>query len=208
MAIDMTGEMVDVMLKTLIDDIRVCSSKMVRAEDAPFWRRMYARNLFAYVEGSSSMLRVVGTALICEGKDTSIPVTKLALLQDSQFIIERNGKLREDRQRQTTLSHIAFTLRTVADLLGVEKVFVDQQFGENGWNKFQQAIKIRDRLTHPKNHSDLEISLKELKQLVDAFQWYQAFASKLAKRLPGNPQPQFRLEVDDGLYYRPLKGKL
>jgi hypothetical protein len=139
------------------------------------------------------------------GKDSSIPVTKLALLQDTQFLIERNGKLREDRQKQTTLSHIAFTLRTVAELLGIEKAFVDQRFGENGWNKFQQAIKIRDRLTHPKNHSDLEISLPELEQLVDAFRWYEAFAHELAKRLPGNPQPQFTLEVEDGLYYRPLK---
>jgi len=46
------------------------------------------------------------------------------------------------------------------------------------WSSFNEALKIRDRLTHPKSTNDLIISDVELEAVEKTFMWY--FASIIA----------------------------
>lgn len=43
--------------------------------------------------------------------------------------------------------------------------------GEDGWNKFTTAIRIRDRLTHPKRPKDLAVSEDDVMIVLTAYSW-------------------------------------
>ena len=55
-------------------------------------------------------------------------------------------------------------------------------FSSDEWEKFKNAIKIRDRITHPKSPKDLKVSVKELELVRDCYYWF--FNLTAIKRIP------------------------
>jgi len=45
--------------------------------------------------------------------------------------------------------------------------------GNKTWTSFKEALRIRDRLTHPKKQEDLIISDNELRAVEKTAQWYK-----------------------------------
>src|ERR1043165_7187962 len=98
------------------DYLRCCQELLKEGVDIQFWRRATIRSFFAYVEGACSVFRHLATGTICLGKSKGVPLTALALLQDEQFSVERNGKCRPEKTKISTLNYIAFTIRVVSEL--------------------------------------------------------------------------------------------
>jgi hypothetical protein len=46
--------------------------------------------------------------------------------------------------------------------------------GGEGWQFFLRSIKVRDRLTHPKQASDLSVSDVELVEAIESWNWFRS----------------------------------
>jgi hypothetical protein len=69
-----------------------------------------------------------------------------------------------------------------------------------GWNAFVNSQKVRNRLTHPKSSSALEVSDKEVKDVREASRWFVetlkevcliSEAMQVAKMVPGDVSANF-----------------
>jgi hypothetical protein len=56
-----------------------------------------------------------------------------------------------------------FVLRMFAELLGYDAA---KFFTDHGWDELKNAIKVRDRITHPKSVEELHISDEDIKSLI------------------------------------------
>ncbi len=102
------------------------------------------------------------------GDKTSYNTTRIELLGDYTYRIEKNGRIEGQEQRFPFLNYTAFVLRSLCEESYVEPNF----FSDNGWSEFQKAVQIRHRLTHPKIDTDLDISDQEVKTMRAALAWF------------------------------------
>ncbi len=102
------------------------------------------------------------------------------------FAAEREVKLTaegdvEQRAAKIPLeTNIRFAFKLLAKASGVSTV-LDVSGPE--WQSLQRAIKVRDRITHPKTISDLAISDAELSDVVIGFRWLVTSHLKLGNDL-------------------------
>jgi hypothetical protein len=116
----------------------------------------------------NSIVKEKALQAACSGDKTAINTTRIELLGDYTYRIEKNGKLEQQEHRFPFVNYTAFVLRSLCEESYVEPSF----FSDNGWNEFQKAVQVRHRLTHPKKDADLDISDKELETVREAMRWY------------------------------------
>ena len=109
------------------------------------------------------------------------------------------GEVYDQRMQIPMKNNIRFAFRAYA-----RAHLVDYQLdiGDNRWNDFKNSILVRDRLTHPKEVRNLEVSDEELQCLQRAFDWFsectvevsdlaqRALESKLRAELPPEQMAQ------------------
>jgi hypothetical protein len=105
----------------------------------------------------------------------------MALLLEEAPFLQNTGKMELQPQRIPFLNHIAFTLRTYAETIGLEPDF----FGLNGWNQLRTALAVRHRLTHPKSLNDIEVSDADLKAVKEGNEWLRGVLGRLYKGMRG-----------------------
>jgi hypothetical protein len=153
--------------RKLTSDLGKCEEHL-DSEDCQFWRRTYIRTVFSLFEAMNNFLKEKAAQAACSGDKQSFNTTRIELLGDYSYRIERNGKIERQEQRFPFLNYTAFVLRSLC-----EESYVDPKFfSDNGWNEFQKAVQIRHRLTHPKADADLDISDTELATVHEAMRWY------------------------------------
>jgi hypothetical protein len=150
----------------LIADYDRCANEL-EASDSQFGRRTLCRTIFSMFEAMNGLLKEKAIEAICADKK-SWNATRIELLGDHEYRILRNGKLETQPLRRPFLNYTAFILRALAEESYTEPVF----FSDPGWNEFQEAVKIRHRLTHPKKNTDMNISDVEMTTLQEAVRWY------------------------------------
>jgi hypothetical protein len=151
----------------LTSDLGKCEQNL-HSEDCQFWRRTYVRTVFSLLEAMNSIVKEKAVEAACSGDKTSLNTSRIELLGDYTYRIEKNGKLEQQEQRFPFVNYTAFVLRSLCEESYVEPSF----FSDNGWNEFQKAVKIRYRLTHPKRNADLDISDEELQTVREAMRWH------------------------------------
>ncbi|MET0168243.1 MAG: hypothetical protein ABW318_25045, partial [Vicinamibacterales bacterium] len=70
-----------------------------------------------------------------------------------------------------------FSVRAYAEIVHCK----DNFFSDNGWRQLQDALKVRDRLTHPKQGSDLVVSDDALRACHEAYTWFGTLVVKKFK---------------------------
>jgi hypothetical protein len=154
------------------------------ALDTQFHRRNYVRAHFAFLDGFSFSLRQ--SALKYFESDllerTETHVAEMALLYEQSPTLTDTGKLQLQPLRMSFLPHLAFTLRLLAEKAKINIDF----FGDDRWNGLRQAVRIRHRLTHPKDESDLSVTDEDLKTIGRANKWMGSVLRKLADGLESN----------------------
>ena len=95
-------------------------------------------------------------------------LTKAHFLEDLSFRLSDTGELkRSDRNDLPLAKHFAYSIRTLAEFANVE----GDPFSVDGWNCFKKAVKIRNRITHPKTDSDAVISEEDLNTVNKGINW-------------------------------------
>lgn len=76
------------------------------------------------------------------------------------------------------LSNVRFTIECYKKTSNLN---YDLDVSGTSWQSFRNSLKVRDRITHPKNSSDMEISYNELKESFLAFPWFRKIVLDLFK---------------------------
>lgn len=138
--------------------------------DSEVVRRLYVRSAFAFVEAFGCILRekALHALLAQAGKGGPIPVTKIGFLDDGSYALTDTGQIqRKDRSPHPFGPHFAFTLRTLAEVAQVSEDYIHGP----GWDAFKRAIKIRNRITHPKTAHDVMISDGDYGTVHEGLKW-------------------------------------
>ena len=154
------------LLKTLLDD-SISLLKLTIDMGEQVLRRSYIRSSLAGVEGAVWVLKQMASI----SKEAEPPYTgeEQALLCDIAYILKDNGIIKEDAAKISLKTNIKFTFRMLSRL---RSCGFELDLGGNGWPKLQAAIKLRDRITHPKTLDNLDISENELVESSEGIRWF------------------------------------
>ena len=141
------------------------------------WRRSYVRAVFAYMEAWLQLMK----AQILDGITSSpkwrptgwlgleaFTAAELALLRCESYRLDARGHAQIEEARLRFLDDYKFTIRCIAKQTNAPT----PDFGGEGIQQLRRAKQVRDRLMHPKEHADLEVTDDELAMIdraVDAF---------------------------------------
>lgn len=140
-----------------------------------FARRNYVRAVAAFVEAwinSSKQLctRAADVAI------TRFTPAELALLRDVSFELNDKGEAVERQRFFNFEQNFRFAFAAYAKLHGSE---IKLKTDEHGWQALRQFVKVRNRLTHPRNPNDLMVTDAELKDIEKATDWFMTVTREL-----------------------------
>ncbi len=159
----------DPLLRPLWTDMCKCEELMQKHQDE-FSRRTYVRASFAFLEGFLFIVKKQFLQwLIQKGmRDNNLEISKIELLGDLSLRAGRTGKIESESNRMPFLNYCALILRTGAECVGMEPAAI---FSDNGWMSLQKALAVRHRITHPKQPSDLDVSLDDVMACNKSIRW-------------------------------------
>jgi hypothetical protein len=160
----------------LYDDVQQ-NRKVLVSGDSQLARRNYLRSLFALYEITLSNLRETTTKLLIDKFDLSgeWKLHEIYPLLDETTRLGKNGKLDLEPNRVPFLALVAYTLKTYANQVELDK----EVLSDNRWEAFCQSTYIRHRITHPKFHTEIEITDDELKTIDSGLEWWNDTCDEL-----------------------------
>jgi hypothetical protein len=157
------------MMEVLTNDIEeFADMAIVPNQIIPFSSmRAYVRAVFALVEGVSFGFRQI--ALKAPLADYCLTQGELAVMNEESYGLKDNGEVSISSR---FLKVQAGTRFTFAICKRVYEIQTEINYGDSGWDSFIKAIKIRDRLMHPKSVECLDVTDDELGIVSDALKWF------------------------------------
>lgn len=139
-----------------------------RIKGSQLSRRNYVRSAFAAIEGLTWTLKLAAVRVEQRGRVAFTP-GELALLTEMSYELDEKGNVSQRPARLSLKSNIRFAMSAFAKANGVT---FDLRVGGDKWEAFTQAIKIRDRLVHPKSIRDIRVSDEEFTVMEKAIEWW------------------------------------
>lgn len=116
-------------------------------------------NTFSYIEGSIWIMKQVSfKAKSNTGKRRMTP-GEYTIFNDLSFDLKSNGDIRQNVKYLKLPENFKFAYKTINKLFN-SGIQID--YTGAAWQEFLTAQKLRNRLTHPRNLSDLEINDNEI----------------------------------------------
>ena len=151
-------------LVILMHDVLLASQRR-DLEDVQATRRDLIRTMFAAIEGASWEYREHVRSIAAD-LDSLPPLVEMALSEKTYWVAE-NGEIDEQVRYISMPAMIRLTTRLAESICpGFEF-----DFKNDGWVSFKTSIKIRNRITHPKSITDLEITDDEIAVCQSAYFW-------------------------------------
>lgn len=92
----------------------------------------------------------------------------ISMLEEQTYDVDGKGKVRKRKIFLKTANNLRFAFNVSAKLT----LDFNLDASGKGWESYKKAVKIRNRITHPKNISDLNISKEEMSTVREAFMWF------------------------------------
>ena len=147
-------------LEPLLSDAAEAEENLEKQPESQFARRVYIRSVFAYIEGSVWILKnVCLNTKPKNGKARKVSVAEIAILLEESYQLKNNGNIRITKNNVKLLENLKFTFKYINHLFTGK---IDLQLDTENGVHLKIAKEIRNRLTHPKQVSDLTISDKEI----------------------------------------------
>lgn len=144
-------------------------------ENSPILKRSVARASFAFIEGIIYQVKKKALEQYKSNKEI-FSIGEFSLLNEISFEIDDAGKVKERQKFISTIPNIKFTFTAFAKAFACDFTI---DYGKKGWACLDKAYKIRNRLMHPKNINELQISKEDLKTIAYASNWFVSVYSKL-----------------------------
>jgi hypothetical protein len=130
-------------------------------------KRAYVRSVFAFIEGVLHRTKIetlhIGILL------GSISSYELVVLEGARLEVDDKGRVTYKPLYPAFLNNVQFTFRTFSKSIGSS--FELNTTGQ-GWKNLRRAVKVRDRLMHPREATDLQVSDAEIEATKKAFEWF------------------------------------
>lgn len=143
-------------------------NELVKSTESPVLRRIRCRIVFSCIESYISHLKQSALLLTPEDAGFFSPEERLALA-DLEAHVTDKGVVLTRKAKIGLKPNLRLAFRAFAKSHGEE---YDIDFGDSGGHAFIRAVKIRDRLTHPKSKEDLQVSVEEDKTVTAAWIWF------------------------------------
>ncbi len=122
-------------------------------------RRSYVRALFAFVEGSVYFIKQTAFTAAIRSK-IPLGLGYYALMREEAYSLDDKGGVRIQKDRYPSAAdNLRFAVICVNEIFG-SSISIDSS--SRHWDDFKKAIKIRNRITHPKDLVEFEVSADEI----------------------------------------------
>jgi hypothetical protein len=155
----------------------VLSKQRMGQDDNQANRRDFVRSTFAAVEGWLWDFRQRAQSVLKEVRDFS-PAEQAAFAETS-FTISSNGTLIEQTRYYSMTTMFRFIVRLAEEEF--DNPLVD--FGSNDWQAFNRAAEIRNRITHPKDINDFNLSESDIETVRSSSIWLLTTIAELRETL-------------------------
>jgi hypothetical protein len=143
-------------------------------------RRMLVRVIFATIEALIYVMKQIALAAHPDPKCPTISEAERAFAIERDFRLAPSGDVEQRTAKIPLETNIRFAFKLLAKA-GTIPTALDVSGPE--WQSLQAAIKVRDRITHPRSISDLTISDAELSGVMIGFTWVVVSHLKLGNDL-------------------------
>jgi hypothetical protein len=166
-------------IETVGDDV-IKTRVAVAHEDTPLARRTYVRTVFSYIEAW-----MFATKQMCLSahrfRHVAYPPADLAILREESYSLARDGEAIVQTKYLKLDKHFRFVFRVFARSVNSNYQLNVQ---DPGWGAFLQSITLRNRLTHPRSVTDLEVSDEDFETMDRARGWFQRVSMELYRSDP------------------------
>lgn len=164
--------------ESLGQDVLVCT-KMLERDDGQFWRRTLVRTSFALIEGMVHRMKQLAFE-VCLYEKISLSRAEVAMLQEEGYELNDKGEAISKANYMHITKNVRFAFKLLARAYGVNH---ELKIDDAGWDNFKKALKIRDRLMHPKNSSDLVVDNADVSTVDKAVGWFGQHAHELQTKM-------------------------
>lgn len=160
-------------------DLTHCKKKLQTCQNNQFWRRMYVRALFALIEGMTHGIRslafsqhsTIEVVSALYGREFTgfqkLGQVWLNLMNDEAPEIKDNGEVKYKSVKTSVIALPLFVLRTCAVMIKYEP---NLDLSDKGYQGLKIAVKVRDRLMHPK--LSVDVSDQEMEAIEEGETWF------------------------------------
>jgi hypothetical protein len=150
----------------------------LKNNNSQFAKRAYIRSIFAYMEGTIWIFKQLIVQTVFQSKAVTNPlrllsIAELGLLSDVSYDLKDNGEPYEQQKFLPISKNLRFTV-------GIMNRFthssIDLQTNSKTWDRFNKTIKIRNRITHPKNTGEIDITDEEIKHAIEVCNWFNGIS--------------------------------
>ena len=140
---------------------------MERAEesDHPADQRDLIRTIFACMEGLVWGYKDYVTGIALQTDD--LQAIEREALEQRTFFVDGSGMIKE----QARFLSMTAMLRLVTRIAERMNPMIKIDFGDTGWDSLRKAIRIRNRITHPKVVEDLIVGQADIDVSFEALHW-------------------------------------
>lgn len=155
------------LIEGISEDVNILH-QTIKREDNQTWRRAYIRAVFSSIE--SIIFNLKRFIKVIE-KNDDLPLTELEQKKLNEFYSEKASSGREIIKvfRLSFLENITFTIELYA-FANYLSMKIDKNSA--GWKLLKESVKIRNRITHPKNSKDIFVKKTELNKVFKAHKWF------------------------------------
>lgn len=139
-------------------------------------RRGYVRAIFALVEATVEQHKQLLLDLETRHAITLDPTTQAALLEQT-YSVNDNGSV----SPRVQFLQLRRKLRLVYRAAGEAFAELAVRYDDQGWQRFGEALSIRDRITHPKSISDCHVEGDELDTVDQGHEWFRALSNEFVR---------------------------
>jgi hypothetical protein len=172
-------------IETLGEDCQRCHAELLAAIDAgqrdtdgsviadyEYHARQLIRAVFAYIEAVTFSVKA-WSAGYCLDHDIEITPQERFFATDTEYELNEKGEVAEAVAKISLARNIRFAIAMNRKAHGITQPF---DASAEWWSCLKQAIKVRDRLTHPKMPRDLDVSGEDI---INALRARQGFEQEL-----------------------------
>jgi len=151
--------------------------EQLRREDTQFGRRTCVRVSISYVEALVFSMKSEVYQAFQNGK-AEFTDAELAIMLEKSYELSSRGKAKSRPYFASFDRNVRFAFDVCAR---AHDVSFKPCYSAHGWGLLQKAVKIRNRITHPKTPSDLIISDEEMEIFHKGIIWFQDNYTELKK---------------------------
>jgi len=157
-------------LEPLLNDAFEAEKFLGENKESQFFRRLYIRSVFAYIEGSVWILKQVClNAKSANGEKRKISLSEYSILTEESYELKNNGNIKTVSKNLNLLDNIKFTFKTVNKLFNGK---IELGVGTKSWDNLIDAKKVRNRITHPKSDKEMFVDDNEIENCEKVCSWF------------------------------------